>query len=147
MPNRIFTRRTDPRAYRSGLEDKVAAWLAERSIPVQYEVCTLPYVKPESLHKYTPDFILPNGIVLETKGIWDSADRGKAGLIHEQHPALDLRFVFSNARARIGKKSKTTYAAYCEKRGFIYAHREVPEAWLTEPYNAASMAVIQQYLK
>ena len=49
-----------------------------------------------------------------------------------QHPGRDIRFVFSNSRAKISKASKTTYAMWAEKHGFKYADKLVPEAWLRE---------------
>lgn len=94
---------------------------------------TLPYTIPASKHQYTPDFVLPNGIIIEAKGIFDAADRAKHLLIKKQYPNLDIRFVFSNAKAKIYKGSKTTNAAWCEKHGFPYANREIPSAWFREP--------------
>ena len=35
---------------------------------------------------YTPDFVLPNGIIIETKGRFTVADRRKHLLIKKQHP-------------------------------------------------------------
>ena len=45
-------------------------------------------------HMYCPDFVLPNGVILECKGYWDSADRKKIKSVKEQNPDLDLRMVF-----------------------------------------------------
>jgi hypothetical protein len=89
-------------------------------------------VKPEKKAKYTPDFLLPNGIIVETKGRFLTEDRQKHLLIQAQHPELDIRFVFSNSRARISKASSTTYAMWCEKHGFRYADKLIPQAWLME---------------
>ena len=118
--------------YRSGLEQQVAAQLAAAGLDVAYESTKVEYVKPEKKAKYTPDFPLPNGIIVETKGRFLTEDRQKHLLIKAQHPALDIRFVFSNSRARISKTSSTTYAMWCEKHGFLYADKLVPEAWLKE---------------
>lgn len=54
-------------------------------------------------------------------------------IIRETYPDLDIRFVFSNAKARISKGSKTTYAMWADKYGYPWAHREIPEEWLSEP--------------
>lgn len=86
---------------------------------------------PESNHKYRPDFPLDNGIIIETKGLFTTEDRKKMKLVKEQHPHLDIRLVFSNAMARIAKKSKTTYAKWAEDNGFLWAHRAIPPGWLT----------------
>jgi len=119
--------------WRSGLEDKVAADLTERGVGYRYEEVKLPYVQPETSHKYTPDFLLPNGIYVETKGIFAIEDRKKHLLIKEQYPGLDIRFVFSRSKAPIRKGSKTTYADWCEKNGFQYADKLIPKSWTDEP--------------
>lgn len=119
--------------YRSGLEETLAEQLRQAGIECAYESLVIPYEKPASKHKYTPDFPLPNGIIIESKGRFVTADRQKHLLIKKQHPELDIRFVFSNSRQRISKTSKTTYASWCEKNGFLYADKLIPQAWLDEP--------------
>ncbi|WP_142850908.1 endodeoxyribonuclease [Telmatospirillum sp. J64-1] len=121
--------------YRSGLEEEIAAELEARGVPVRYEVpdTVIPYTKPARMSRYTPDFVLPNGIIIETKGRFVTADRQKHLLIKQQHPDLDIRFVFSNSRQRISKQSKTTYADWCLKHGFLFADRTIPEEWINEP--------------
>ncbi len=64
--------------------------------------------------------------MVETKGRFLTADRQKHILIKDQHPALDIRFVFSNPNTRISKQSKTTYAMWCETHGFLYAPKTIP---------------------
>ncbi|WP_210166026.1 hypothetical protein [Chelatococcus sambhunathii] len=125
--------------FRSGLEDKVAAELAAKGVPVRYEdpESVIRYTWPSEESKYHPDFVLPNGIIVETKGRFVTKDRQKHKLIKEQHPDLDIRFVFSNSRQRISKTSMTTYAMWCEKYGFRYADKSIPDAWLNEPAKGA----------
>lgn len=106
--------------------------LRRRGVDGDYEGEKIAYTKPLSRHKYTRDFRLPNGIVVETKGRFLTADRQKHLLIKEQHPDLDLRFVFSRSTERISKTSKTTYADWCRKHGFKFADKDVPDAWLQE---------------
>jgi len=118
--------------YRSGLEERIAQELLEAGVPFEYEELVINYIKPEKAARYTPDFVLPNGIIVETKGRWLTADRQKHLLVQKQHPALDIRFVFSRSKERIGKKSKTTYAMFCEKYGFKYADTSIPDEWLKE---------------
>ena len=118
--------------FRSGLEEKVAEYLASTGVGFSFETLKVPYVKPETKHIYTPDFILDNGIIIETKGRWMMEDRKKHILIRKQHPNLDIRILFQNAHAKISKGSKTSYADFCEKHGIPYAHREIPVAWLKE---------------
>lgn len=121
--------------YRSGLEELIANQLESHSIPFEYEdkANTVTYTIPESKHTYLPDFKLPNGIIVETKGRFVLADRKKHKLIKEQHPELDIRIVFSNSKAKISKGSKTTYGMWCEKLGILYADKEIPQNWLDEP--------------
>ncbi len=123
--------------YRSGLEEKVAGFLRKSRIAYEYEPLRVPFIQPAKNRKYTPDFILPNGIVIETKGRWVTNDRQKFLMLRNSQPHLDVRFVFSNPRSKIGKKSKTTYAMWCEKHGFLwhgYSDKEpIPRAWLEEP--------------
>jgi len=121
--------------FRSGLEDKIAKQIVAAGHKVEYETDKVEYEVPSRKAKYTPDFKLPKQggfFYVETKGIWDVADRQKHCLIKEQQPDLDIRFVFSNANSKLYKGSKTTYASYCEKQGFMYAHKTIPEEWLTE---------------
>ena len=123
------------KGYRSGLEDKAAEQILSAGLDVIYETDRVTYVIPERSAKYTPDFKLPKQggfFYVETKGIWTVADRQKHLLIKEQHPDLDIRFVFSNCNNKLYKGSKSTYASYCEKHGFVFAHKTIPEEWLTE---------------
>ena len=82
--------------------------------------------------KYHPDFELKNKIIIEAKGWFKTQDRTKHLCIKAQHPELDIRFVFSNPNAKLNSKSKTTYAMWCEKYGFLYAKGFVPQAWIDE---------------
>jgi hypothetical protein len=122
--------------YRSGLEEKTANDLTSKGVGYTYEEFVIEYKEPEKNRKYTPDFQLDNGIIIETKGRFISDDRAKHKLVKEQHPHLDIRFVFSNSKAKISKTSKTTYAAWCEKYGFKYADKVIPDSWLKEPKSA-----------
>lgn len=122
--------------FRSGLEVAVGEQIKRAVGKVAYETTVIKYTKPERVAKYTPDFVLPNGIVIETKGRFLTADRQKHLLIKEQHPAIDVRFVFTNPNARISKASATTYAMWCEKHGFAYAKQMIPPAWFKEKARA-----------
>jgi hypothetical protein len=118
--------------YRSGLEDRISKQLKALSVPVKYEEFKIKYQVNE-VRTYTPDFELPNGIIIESKGRFVVADRKKHLLIQKQHPDLDIRFVFSNSRAKINKGSKTTYGMWCDKHGFLYADKLIPEEWIKWP--------------
>lgn len=126
--------------FRSGLEDKVARELDLSGYAYQYEEFKISYTIPARLAKYTPDFrLLANGIIIETKGRFLTADRQKHILIKAEHPGLDIRLVFSNSKTRISKQSKTTYAMWCETHGFLYADKSIPQAWLDEAPTAARL--------
>ena len=120
--------------FRSGLEEKVAAQLKQTGVPFRYEAKEdrIEYLKPAKISRYSPDFVLPNGIIIETKGRFVTADRQKHLLIQEQQPDLDIRFVFSNSRQKISKQSKTTYAMWCFTHGFQFSDKAIPEDWLRE---------------
>lgn len=136
MPRPHRPKTTSPglqHGFRSGLEDKIAAELTLKGIDYRYEELVIEYNKPARVSKYTPDFVLPNGIIIETKGQFVTEDRQKHILVKAQHPEKDIRFVFSNPNARISKQSKTTYAMWCEKHLFKYAKGSIPEEWLNEP--------------
>jgi len=120
-------------AFRSGLEERVASELTALGVVYEYETKKISFVEPAKSRTYTPDYLLPNGIIVETKGYFDSADRTKHLLVKAQHPHLDIRFVFSNSNTKLSKTSNTTYAIWCEKHGFTYAQKSIPLSWLNEP--------------
>jgi hypothetical protein len=118
--------------WRSGLEEDVAKALTEAGVPFTYEEIKIRYIKPASEHQYTPDFQLDNGIIVETKGRFLIADRKKHMLIKRQQPHLDIRFVFSNSNQKLNKGSRTSYAQWCVKNGFMYADKTIPNSWINE---------------
>lgn len=122
--------------YRSGLEEAIADDLTSKGVRFSFEKLKISYVKPEKTSRYTPDFELENKIIIETKGRFLTADRQKHLLIKAQHPDKDIRFVFSNPNSRISKQSQTTYADWCDKYGFQYAAKRVPDAWINEKENS-----------
>jgi hypothetical protein len=117
------------KGYRSGLEDAIAEQIKARGLQVEYEGFRLPFIQPAMKRTYRPDFQLPNGIIIETKGRLTSEDRKKHLWVKAAHPSLDIRFVFSNSKTKIRKGSPTTYAMWCEKNGFLYADKRIPEDW------------------
>lgn len=123
--------------FRSGLEEEISSFLQGKSINFGYETVKLNFVEPAKNRTYTPDFWIYNSdgtvaFVVETKGRFTVQDRQKMELVTSAHPELDIRFVFSRSKDRISKTSKTTYAQWCEKRGYKYADKTIPEEWLKE---------------
>lgn len=113
--------------YASLFEQRVAKDLEERKISYLYENTTIEYIK---VHTYTPDFVLPNGILVETKGRFTSQDRSKHLLVKAQHPELDIRFVFMRDQY-LNKVSSTKYSDWCKKYNFKYAVGGIPNEWLS----------------
>ena len=132
MAKKRFTKREAAlkHGFKSGLEETVSKNLADKSVNGEYEKHTIKYIIPATNHIYTPDFKLPNGIFIETKGRFVIEDRKKHLYIREQHPNIDIRFVFQNSKNKIRKGSKTTYADWCVKYGFLYADKSIPDSWL-----------------
>jgi hypothetical protein len=127
-------RRHLSKTYRSGLEQEAAAFLKDRQEKVEYEKLKIEW-EDLKYRTYTPDFELDNGIIIETKGIFSAADRRKHLEIQKQHPTLDIRFVFSNANAKLYKGAKSRYSDWCNKYNFQWSHRLIPEEWLQEKGN------------
>lgn len=80
--------------------------------------------------KYTPDFTLPNKVILEAKGRMTGRDRKKMLLVKEQHPDRDIRFVFMYPKNKLSAKSNTRYWQWAEKHGFPWCGPEIPKEWL-----------------
>ena len=116
--------------YRSGLEDRIQKELTDKNVEFKYETLKLSYLQPEKKRIYTPDFVLENGIIIETKGRLTTEDRKKMELIKLQYPNLDIRILFQNSNTKIRKGSKTTYAQWADKIGYIWAEKHIPESWL-----------------
>jgi|TARA_X000001382_G_scaffold26517_1_gene17007 hypothetical protein len=121
---------------KSGLEELVYNFFKKEKLSFTYEGMKITYFQPAIKKTYTPDFITKK-IIIETKGAFNSADRKKMRLIKSQNPELDIRFVFSNAKTKIGKKSKTTYGKWCEMFNFPYhcvttTKQTFPTEWIKE---------------
>ena len=117
--------------YRSGLEHTISVYLTELKQRYKYEALKIEW-EDLTYRTYTPDFILSNGIIIETKGRFLTADRKKHIAIKKQHPDLDIRFVFTNSRSKLQKGAKSSYGQWCIKYGFRFYDRIIPEDWLKE---------------
>jgi len=114
--------------FRSKLEERVAALLEQLGISYLYESEKLSYTIE---HNYTPDFILPNYKYLETKGYWAASDRRKILAVKRDNPDIDLRMVFQAPYNTISKKSKTTYAQWCDRHDIPWtSYKDIPIDWL-----------------
>ena len=116
--------------YRSGLEEKVAELLTELNVSYEYETKKIPYVIQ---HNYTPDFVLFNSVILECKGYWAAEDRRKIKQVKKDNPDIDLRMVFQAPYNTISRRSKTTYAQWCERLDIPWtSFNNIPLDWLID---------------
>lgn len=116
-------------ALKSGFERSIVANLNMRKVKFEYETLQVPYRLDGT---YNPDFIFPNGVIVEAKGLLDRDSKRKMMAVKKQHPELDIRFLFMEG----GKKvpgSKQTHGQWATKNGFPWAEGiEVPEEWIIE---------------
>ena len=122
---------------KSGLEEVIYNFLTQEDVSFSYETLKIYFDQPTQKKTYTPDFPIKQSFIVEAKGAFNSADRKKHKLIKAQHPEYDIRFIFSNSKTRIGKKSKTTYGKWCDLFGFKYhcihsTNKKFPNDWLKE---------------
>ena len=106
--------------FKSGLE--VKAWkILKKHIPrVKYEPDVITFLQPEKVRKYCPDFKIGRNVYLEAKGKLDIATRQKMVWFKDMHPRITIIFLFMNPDNKITKRSKTTYAMWAEKEGFMW---------------------------
>ena len=114
--------------FRSNLEKNIADLLTGLGVSYEYESEKLGYTIE---HNYTPDFVLPNYTYLEAKGYWAPEDRRKILAVKKSNPDVDIRMVFQSPYNTISKKSKTTYAKWCERHDIPWSsYQEIPIEWL-----------------
>lgn len=77
--------------------------------------------------KYTPDFFLENGVIIEAKGRFTVKDRKIALAMKEQGRDIRLVFQFDN---KLSRKSTTRYTEWCDKHDIECAVKEIPEEWI-----------------
>jgi len=112
--------------YKSKFEAKIAKSLKARKVSFKYELWSYEYLQYKL---YTPDWFLPKGVIVETKGKFTSSDRTKMIDVKEQFPELDIRLVFMRDNP-IRKGSKTKYSDWATKHGFLYAIGDIPNEWI-----------------
>lgn len=80
---------------------------------------------------YVPDFKLPNGVYVEAKGYFRSADRTKMLRVKKENPSLDIRLLFQRANQRLTKSPNSMmYWEWAEKHEFPWGEGEtIPEEW------------------
>ena len=76
--------------YRSGLEHKISDYLKELKCKFGYESVKIQW-EDLCYRTYTPDFVLNNGIIIETKGRFLAIDRRK---LKYKRTQIDINKVF-----------------------------------------------------
>ena len=106
----------------------------KKSVQAEYEPDSFQY-KVEETKSYTPDYKVQTRsgktFYIEYKGVLDLETRKKMVRVKQQHPDLDIRFVFQKAANKIRKGSPTTYGMWAEKEGFQWHELTIPRRWLT----------------
>lgn len=115
--------------YRSMYEVDIMKYVEDNGLTVEYEPFKIPYLMKGN---YVPDMVLPNGIIVEAKGYFDSRARAKMVAVKKHNPGLDIRFVFMNSRTKLRKGSQATYADWCNKYGYPFADGMIPLKWFKE---------------
>ncbi len=114
--------------FRSDLEGQVADQLDKQCVKYRFEPHWIRY---QIEKKYKPDFLLPNGILIEVKGWFKFDDQRKHKLIKSQYPELDIRFVFQKINNKV-QGGRFTNKEWCEKYDFKFAESIVPNSWIHE---------------
>ena len=134
--------------FRSKAEEDIYNILEEQNISYSYEKGKINYEWYEK-KKYIPDFfLLDNGIILEVKGRFKIEDRKKHLFIRKQKPWLDIRFIFTNPKAKLYKRGKMTNGSWCDKYEFKYCSIKegVPKDWTNERKRSSTIHKISNEL-
>lgn len=112
---------------RSGFETQIRNLFKRNKVDFEYE----PYKVAYTLIKnYIPDFVLPNGILIEAKGWLRPTDRTKLIAVKKSNPNLDLRIWFQ-ADNYLTKKKHSKYSDWAKKNGFpFHVGTTLPKEWV-----------------
>ena len=117
---RMYGRKGLMPTFKSKLEIKAWAELKKHFPSVKYEPDVIEYIQPIKSRKYNPDFRMAKNVYIEAKGKLDLATRQKMVWFKEMYPRITIIFLFMNPDNKITKRSKTTYAMWAEKEGFMW---------------------------
>lgn len=134
MPRRRAPRSIKTNGFASKFENEVSKKLNRIRVKWQYEPIKLDYILEKS---YKPDFVvdphlpLEDTIIIEAKGVLHREDRVKMLAVKEQHPDLDIRFIFQAPHRKV-PHLKCTHAEWAEQHGFKwYALEDIKKRDLT----------------
>lgn len=129
------TRKTQLRQRKNGKTPRnkleIIVWdlFKEKGVEFEYEARKLQYTLGGS---YTPDFFLPNGVIIETKGYFRPEDKRKMRAVKIANPDADIRLVFSESQTPSGRKRMAQNLRWSLKWGFPAAEDVPPEDWYSE---------------
>jgi len=129
---------------RSKFESRIAKDLTDRGIDFTYESKSYSYkIRPYNAvcegcgsrdiyetRKYTPDFFLPNGIIVEAKGRFKPSDRKLIKAVIESNPELDIRMLYQNPNVWLTKSKKKNYGTWCDYEDIKWASKLIPQEWI-----------------
>lgn len=119
--------------FRSKFEETI--WNAAKRSRKSLEYESI-YISYQIKGSYNPDFVLPNGIIVEAKGYLDAAACRKMKAVKASNPHLDIRFVFMDANGKRNKRAKLKNWQWAEKHGFPWAEGTIPLEWWKEKKDA-----------
>ena len=114
------------KGFRNQFEEKLASFLEEKRVAYEYETLVLGYTLEG---KYKPDFILPNGIIIEAKGFFRTSAQRALKAVRKAHPDLDIRLVFYDQYKKVQGSNLRCYE-WAVKYKFQFANKEIPEEWI-----------------
>lgn len=126
--SKTATKTPTSKKFKSKFEGAVALALDKMGAHYEYEPHTITYTVERAYH---PDFVLDNGIHVETKGWFKSEDQRKMRAVRDQNPSLDIRFVFQKLSGKC-QGSNMTNEEWCLKYNFKYAEGTIPKEWIRE---------------
>lgn len=129
--------------FRSGFEYNLALQLYDAGVPYEYERERWEYLLPVhrglcdscagtkvySRRRYTADFFLPNGVVIEAKGKCTSVTRTQLAAVKQHNPDKDLRIVFMSDNW-LTSAHKSRYSDWAKQAGIPCAIGSIPKEWL-----------------
>ena len=115
------------KGFRNQFEERLGSFLDDRRVAYEYETLVLSYTLEG---KYKPDFILPNGIIIEAKGFFRTNAQRTLRAVKKKHPKLDIRLVFYNQNQKV-QGSKLKCYEWAVKYKFKFANGSIPEEWIT----------------
>ena len=115
------------KGFRNQFEERLGSFLDDKRVAYEYETLVLSYTLEG---KYKPDFILPNGIIIEAKGFFRTNAQRTLRAVQKAHPKLDIRLVFYNQNQKV-QGSKLKCYEWAVKYKYKFANGSIPEEWIT----------------